>query len=144
MLCKCRNTNVKVLIVWCCTIRTFTFVLSSNKTASFQCWPYYKKCKKGGIPLFHIFDWAIDGARSRDLRLGKPTLYQLSYYRNCAANIKKMAQKGLSPLCHFFYSTSRVTMLAAGISRIRSPVFLSIRALSKSASLILSGFSNVL
>ena len=25
---------------------------------------------------------AVDGVRTRDLRLGKPTLYQLSYYRN--------------------------------------------------------------
>jgi hypothetical protein len=27
---------------------------------------------------------AVNGARTRDLRLGKPTLYQLSYYRRAA------------------------------------------------------------
>ena len=34
---------------------------------------------KGCNPL--VFDGAIDGVRTRDLRLGKPPLCQLSYYR---------------------------------------------------------------
>ena len=34
-----------------------------------------------GLQILEPFTGAIDGARSRDLRLGKPTLYQLSYYR---------------------------------------------------------------
>ena len=34
---------------------------------------------KGWKPL--RFDGAIDGVRTRDLRLGKPPLCQLSYYR---------------------------------------------------------------
>ena len=32
---------------------------------------------------------AIDESRTRDLRLGKPMLYQLSYYRNCGCKDKK-------------------------------------------------------
>lgn len=35
-----------------------------------------------GEPWFHHEDGADDGARTRDLRLGKATLYQLSYIRN--------------------------------------------------------------
>jgi hypothetical protein len=37
---------------------------------------------------------ADDGSRTRDLRLGKPTLYQLSYVRKC----REMLATGRSPL----------------------------------------------
>ena len=40
-----------------------------------------QKREKLGLPGFLEAD---DGARTRDLRLGKPTLYQLSYVRKCA------------------------------------------------------------
>ena len=49
---------------------------------------------------WNLFLGAIEGARSRDLRLGKPTLYQLSYYRIAPANVIKKAAR-LSDLFYF-------------------------------------------
>ena len=40
-----------------------------------------------GVGAEPQYKGAVDGARSRDLRLGKPTLYQLSYYRKALAKI---------------------------------------------------------
>ena len=45
---------------------------------------------------------AIDGARSRDLRLGKPTLYQLSYYRDCVCKYNKKGRSIERPLFILF------------------------------------------
>src|ERR1700756_4236657 len=39
---------------------------------------------------------ADDGSRTRDLRLGKPTLYQLSYVRVCPANPLVSGPRGVS------------------------------------------------
>ena len=32
---------------------------------------------------------AVNGTRTRDIRLGKPTLYQLSYYRNSLIDLSR-------------------------------------------------------
>ncbi len=43
--------------------------------------------KRRGSGRSPVNTGAVDESRTRDLRLGKPTLYQLSYYRIGTANI---------------------------------------------------------
>ena len=37
--------------------------------------------------IWKLFFWAVSGTRTRDPRLGKPMLYQLSYYRRCLFDV---------------------------------------------------------
>jgi hypothetical protein len=52
-----------------------------------------------------LLERATDGARTRDLRLGKPPLYQLSYYRNDKITTKM----DFYCLCLLFFETFLMT-----------------------------------
>ena len=48
-----------------------------------ELWPKVAHLRRDAASLCEAVK-ADDGVRTRDLRLGKPTLYQLSYVRKCA------------------------------------------------------------
>lgn len=56
---------------------------------------------------------AVSGTRTRDFRLGKPTLYQLSYYRNSITDSKVDFIFGINKnkIC-LFYSQNFMTSVS--------------------------------
>ena len=89
--------SASLLAVRATTLGAFDPIISD-----FSCPFASDRFKFPAIPFCHYIiyiHWAIDGARFRNLWLGKPTLYQLSYYRKWTPLYRGVACYNKSTAC---------------------------------------------